>query len=325
MKYIILSDADNVEDFEIPRQLLEINGESLIGRTVRLLKENGIKEILITSHDKRFDNLGAKRYEPKFNGYRPRENKGYWVEAFPIELLDEPATFLLGDVYYSEEAIKTIVESNTESILYFCSYKNQHEKYIKHHDEPFGFKVVDCDKFKEHIQKMKEYKDSGNAPREPIAWELYRSINNIPLRTHTITDNCIIINDETCDVDTPQNIISLRIELGGYKMVKVKATQNFTLGKFNEIEKTLIRANKEYNEKGHIYINDIFECDKELCDYLMGANKEKHVVVEILEIIPEVKKEEIKIEMPKNVKEVIVPKPSVSKTYKTTKKKTSKK
>jgi len=321
MKYIILSDADNVEDFEIPRQLLEINGESLIARTVRLLKENGIKEILITSHDKRFDNLGAKRYEPKFNGYRPRERKGYWVEAFPIELLDKPVTFLLGDVYYSEEAIKTIVESNTESILYFCSYKNTDERYIKHHDEPFGFKVVDCDKFKEHIQKMKDYKDSGNAPREPIAWELYRSINDIPLRTHTITDNCIIINDETCDVDTPQNITSLRIKLGGYKMVKVKAIQNFTLSKFNEI-KNLVRNNTAYNEDGHIYTGDVFECDRKMSDYLMGDNRLKAVVVEILEIIPEEKKEEPKIELPKFAKEVPIKKVTKPKTIK---KKTSKK
>ena len=157
MKYIILCDSDNVEPFVAPRQFATVKGEQLIKRTIRQLKENGVKEIIVTSHDKRFDNLGATRYEPKFNDYKPRENKGYWVSAFPIELLNEPITFLLGDVYYSDEAIKTIIKSNTESVLFFCSYKNPDERYIKHHDEPFGFKVVNYELFKNHIQKMNQF------------------------------------------------------------------------------------------------------------------------------------------------------------------------
>ena len=123
MTYIILADSNNIHSFKTPRQLIEINGEKLIQRTIRLLKENGIKDIIVTSHDKRFDNLGAARYEPLFNDYKPKENEGYWLSAFPIELIDEPLTFLLGDVYYSENAIKTIVNTKTASILFFCTSK----------------------------------------------------------------------------------------------------------------------------------------------------------------------------------------------------------
>ena len=206
MKYIVLCDSDNVEPFVEPRQFAKVKGEPLIERTIRLLKENGIEDIIITSHDKRFDDLGATRYEPKYNDYKPRENKGYWLSAFPLEILNEPTTYLLGDVYYSENAIKTIVEAETESVLYFCSYKNKDRRYIKHHDEPFGFKVVDCDLFKKHIEIVKWMYDKGFTGRHPIAWELYRSLNQLDVNKHVMTKNYIAINDETCDVDRVEDI-----------------------------------------------------------------------------------------------------------------------
>lgn len=206
MKYVILSDSDNVEPFIEPRQLSIVKGEPLVKRTIRLLKENGIEDIIITSHDTRFDNLGATRYEPKFNDYKPKENKGYWLSAFPIEMLNEPVTFLLGDVFYSESAIERIVKTNTNSVLFFCSYKNTDQRYIKHHDEPFAFKVVDYELFKKHIDIVKKLKDENVTCREPIAWELYRSINGIWVNEHKLTENYIAINDETCDVDRIEDV-----------------------------------------------------------------------------------------------------------------------
>lgn len=310
-KYIILADSDNIEPFVTPRQLTKINGESLIERTIRLLKENGVDNIIITSHDERFDNLGATRYEPLYNDYKPKQNKGYWVSAFPIELLNEPVCFLFGDVYYSENAIKTIINEKTDNILFFCSYKNKDKRYIKHHDEPFAFKVVDYIKFKEHIERMKSFKDSGKAPREPITWELYRSINNQELTKHIMTNNYIAINDETCDIDTISDIILLNKELGGNFMVKVEVIKEFTLGEFDKLE-NIKRKSKE--EKGKLFVGDVFECTKGMCDYLTGKNMEGKVVVKILEVIPETKVEQTPIE--KEEKKTI---------KKTTKKKTSKK
>ena len=218
MKYVILSDSNNVEPFTIPRQLTKINGEPLVQRTARLLKENGIEDVIITSHDKRFDNLGAKRYEPKYNYYNPIKNEGYWLNAFPFELLNEPICFLFGDVYYSEDAIKTIVNVETYSTLFFCTYKNKDERYIKHHDEPLAYKVVDYVMFKEHIERVKTLKDEGKCAREPIVWELYRSINNLDVNTHKMTNNYVAINDESCDIDTLDDIIKLNKKIGGTDM-----------------------------------------------------------------------------------------------------------
>lgn len=287
-KYIILADSDNIEPFITPRQLSIINGETLLERTIRLLKENGVENIIITSHDKRFDNLGAIRYEPKFNDYKPRENKGYWLSAFPKELLDEPVTFLLGDVYYSENAIKTIVTTKTKSTLFFCSDKKKgySENYIKHHDEPFAYKVKDYNLFKKHIDIVKDMYDKGETKRHPIAWELYRSINKIDVNTHKLTINYIAINDETCDIDRVEDILLLELRIGGNKMIKVEVIEDFTLERFNEL-KNIVRKNPNNKEEGRLYTGDIFECDKEMTDYLTINNKLKRAVVKVIEIMPE--------------------------------------
>lgn len=270
MKYVILSDSDNIEPFIVPRQLLEVNGEPLIKRTIRLLKENGVEDILVTSHDPRFDNLGATRYEPLYNDYKPKLNIGYWLSAFPIELLTGPITFLLGDVFYSEDAIKTIIKEETNSILFFCTYHNKNKKYIKHHDEPLGFKVVDYKTFIKHIDILKRLKDEGKTLREPIAWELYRSINGINIKTHALTKNYIAINDETCDVDRVVDIDLLKLKIGGIKMVKVKCIVTYNDLQLNRL----------------VNIGEELEVTNERAETLLDKQ-----LVEVIEVIPEEKKE----------------------------------
>lgn len=308
-KYIILADCS--VGFEIPRQLTEINGEPLIKRTIRLLKENGINDIIVTSHDPRFDNLGAIRYEPLYNEYVPYKS-GYWLNAFPIELLNEPICFLFGDVYYSENAIKTIVNTDTLDLLFFCTYENKDKRYIKHHDEPLAYKVKDYETFKKHISIVKNMKDKGLCCREPIVWELYRSINGQDVNVHKMTKNYIAINDESCDIDSIYDIILLSYKLGGKNMIKLQALENFTLERFDEIKNI---QRKSIDTKGKLYKDDIFECDKQLADYLLGANALNRAVVKIIEIMPETKKEVVK-----ESEEVIEEKPKTSKKKKSSKK-----
>lgn len=284
VKCIILCDG-TPEGFETPRQLTEINGEPLIKRTIRLLKENGVEDIIITSHDKRFDNLGVERYEPKYNDWDYNKKTGYWLSAFPLEILKEPTTYLFGDVYYSEDAIKTIVNTKTTTTLFFCTYNNKNKKYIKEHDEPLAFKINNINIFKKHISIVKKLKDEGKCEREPIVWELYRSINNQDINKHIMTTNYIAINDESCDIDSKYDIIKLEIKLGGNKMVKCKALQKFNLKAFDEL-KNIQRATVKADE-GTLYKGDTFECNNKMAEYLTGNNDQNVTVVEIIEVIPE--------------------------------------
>lgn len=69
-------------------------------------------------------------------------------------------------------------------------------------------------------------------------------------------------------------------------MIKVEAIKDFTLGRFNEL-KNIKRKNEKNNEKGKLYTGDTFECPKDLTEYLNGKNDYGHVVINIIEVIPE--------------------------------------
>lgn len=313
-KYIIL--ADSSIGFELPKQLSVVCGEPIIKRTIRLLKENGIEDITITSHDKRFDNLGAIRYEPKFNDYNPIDPKSPWLKAFPIELMEEPTCYLFGDVYYSENAIKTIVEKDNNDILFFCTYQNKSPLYIKHHDEPLAFKVHDFDKFKYHINRLIDMWNNDETLRRPITWELYRSINGQNVNVHKMTKNYIAINDESCDIDSVEDIKILNMKLGGIEMIKCEVIKDFTLSKYNELVNIEGRG---ANIKGKLFVGDTFECSKEMCDYLMGNNIKGEVVVKVIEVEPPI------LEVVEPLEEVELPETMTLELKKPKKKKTSKK
>ena len=65
MKYIIMADGKGTRwnnYHNIPKHLIEIGGETLLARTVRLLRENDARaDIVITSHDPRYEVPGARR------------------------------------------------------------------------------------------------------------------------------------------------------------------------------------------------------------------------------------------------------------------------
>lgn len=288
MRYIILANGQH-KGFTQPRQLSKINGERLLDRTIRLLRENGIKDIEVTGN---YTDINAKVLNIKSN-YNYDTNEGYWLDAF-TGLLEEPTCFLFGDVYFSEQAIKTIVESKTESALFYCSYNNKSVDYIKEHDEPFAYKVKDTQLFKNHIEKVKRLYDEGKTIRNPIIWEVYRSINGININKHRLGNNVIIINDITCDIDFIGDIKKIESRLGGY-MVRVQVIEFFNLSeeKWSKL-KDIIRGNAENTEKYKLYVGDTFLCDKELADYFLGANDYNKPFVKVIEVIPEVEKKPVK-------------------------------
>jgi len=284
MRYVILAKGGH-EGFKEPRQLSKINGERLLDRTIRLLKENGINDICVTGTYKLKDVIV---YDPLDNDFDYNTESGYWLNAFSNEFLIEPVCFIWGDVYFSENAIKTIVNTDTDSTLFFCSYLNKSHRYIKEWDEPFAYKVVDTDLFRTHRDRVKRLFDEGKTDRHPIVWELYRSINGIDVNKHKLTNNVVIINDITCDIDKPEDIKKIEERIGN--MVRAEVTTEVDVGRFNEITE-VIRRNAQNDTKGHLFVGDIVLCNDEIAEYLDGNNKNKTSYVKIIEVIPEVKEE----------------------------------
>lgn len=204
MKYIIMCGGDYSDWWKTPRHLLEFQGEPLVARTIRLLREAGVDDIAISATDKCFEGFGVPvvSHDNSFNA----GVGGHWCEAFYP--MDEPAVYLMGDVVFSSEAIKTIVRTKVKSVMFFASAPPFNKKYIKSHAEPFGFKVIDQKRFRAAIDFVIANEDTGIFLRRPISWELWQVLNGDCVRTINF-NNYEIINDYTCDVDKLEDIARL--------------------------------------------------------------------------------------------------------------------
>ncbi len=189
MKYIIMADGKgtrwgNYRDK--PKHLIEIDGETLLGRTVRLLKEKDPGcEVIITSHDSRYEFEGARRYEPKHNVLE--------IDRFTEELIEDDICFLYGDTFYSEKAIKTIADTAPEDILFFGN-----ERAI------VAVKIADGKLFRYHVDRVREKYLNGEI-KKCIGWQVYQSFLNLPFGEKKIDAKFILLKDGTEDFNSPED------------------------------------------------------------------------------------------------------------------------
>lgn len=190
--------------FKEHKALTKINGERLIERTIRLLKENGVKDYYITGGEE------FSKYAPLLDHtstYRAEngQNKGYWIDTY--YKTDKPTIYLHGDVYYSEDAIKKILNLNPSKNTFIGNEIARNPEH-KNWGEPFGWIIVDQDSFRKAIDKTKQLQDEGKLERGyALSWELYRVLYGLdPNKMYIYDDSYLSINDETIDVDYPWQI-----------------------------------------------------------------------------------------------------------------------
>lgn len=199
MKYIIMC-GGIYPQFDKPRQLTEVFGETLVARTIRLLRENGVDDIAISTTSDEFNDFGVEilRHDNKYH-YTVNTD---WLDAFYPT--NDPACYIFGDVYFSPAAIQTIVNYKVDDVMFFASGPYAFGRgYIKDWSEPFAFKVEKPTEFQYCIELTKQYKEQGKFNRNPIAWELWQVIRNTTL--NVIRNNYCQINDYTCDIDEPED------------------------------------------------------------------------------------------------------------------------
>ena len=114
------------------KHLVKVDNESIIHRTVRLIHElDSFREIIITSHDKKYELEGCKRYEPINNILE--------VDRFTDELITDNMCFLYGDTYYTKQAINKILNYDINETCFFGNQKSI-----------VGVRVINGDEFKFH-------------------------------------------------------------------------------------------------------------------------------------------------------------------------------
>ena len=202
MRYIIMCGGEY--GWAKPRQMTEIFGEAVVARTIRLLRQEGAEDIVISATDRRFRRFGVPviSHENDFQVVDGCVVRGSWANAFyPTE---EPACYIFGDVVFSQDAIQRIVRAPEAGILFFGSTPPFSPLYVKPYDEPFAFKVADQPRFRAAINFVNANLNTGIFWRHPIAWELWQVINGRDVQKidyKTVT----AINDFTCDIDKPED------------------------------------------------------------------------------------------------------------------------
>ena len=204
---IIIMCGGVYDNFKQHKALTKINGERLVDRTIRLLKQNGINDIYVSATDPNFIDYKVLKHDNTYK-YEDGNVSGYWVDAYYPT--DKPCIYLHGDVYYSEDAIKKILNYNPKVNTMIGNQWALNENHDKV-GEPFGWIVVDQKKFRDAINKCKQLQDEGKIDRGyAISWELYEVLNGYDINDFIITeDTYLSINDETIDIDDPSQIEKL--------------------------------------------------------------------------------------------------------------------
>ena len=204
MKYIIMC-GGTYHSWRWPRQLTDINGESVVGRTIRLLRENGVTDIAISSNNPIFEQFGLPvlHHENGYEAVGSQITAGDWFEAFYPTT--EPTCYIFGDVVFSPEAIKTIVDTETDTVEFFASAPPFAPEYPKPWAEPFALKVQNTDWLWDGIETVRRLQKDGRYWRRPIMWELWSAITDFDPNLIDFT-SYTAINDYTCDIDYPEDI-----------------------------------------------------------------------------------------------------------------------
>ena len=184
MKYIIMADGKGSRwgNFtDRPKHLIEIDGESLLGRLVQQLRalDPGC-QVVITARDPRYEVEGAVRHVPRNN-----ENE---IDRFTSELIEDQVCFLYGDTYYTDRALRTIISANGSGLLFFGNQRRI-----------VSVKIFDGAVMKRHLERIKAENPNGKG------WDVYRSYSGLGLKE--IGADFVVIEDGTQDFNTPKDYL----------------------------------------------------------------------------------------------------------------------
>lgn len=187
------------------KHLIKIENETLLDRTIRLLKKfDPNSEICIFAFDKEYQRENTFFCTPTL--LKREEHVKYPAVYMSREYwnLNGNTTILFGDIFFTENCIKKILENN--NTLNFFGRKEGSSITGKKHGELFGMSF-NKDEKEMVLNKLQilEQKFKKNEISRFITWELYRLINKIDLQKHQIKKYFIEINDLTDDFDFPQD------------------------------------------------------------------------------------------------------------------------
>lgn len=199
----------------VTKHYAEIAGEPVIERTVRLLKERKLKDIWVVS--KGYQIEGVKNYRPTLNPRNHDADK--FLSSSELWHEKKRTIVIYGDVYFTEEAIDTILSFGMDLFRMFCR-PTQNRKFKYPYGECFAISFAPV----EHEYLLYNLKRLVHLYRADVidrigGWELTRLMAGVPIERmnkHQYNlPNYVVINDKTNDIDYPSDFENVKKAVEG--------------------------------------------------------------------------------------------------------------
>lgn len=97
----------------VPKHLYVVEGETLLARLARQLRELGCEDVIISASDPRLEIEGIPRHQPVTNEIE--------LDRFVPELITSNICFLYGDTYYTDATLLQVVAAEPQVIEFFAT------------------------------------------------------------------------------------------------------------------------------------------------------------------------------------------------------------
>ena len=197
-RYVIMANGKGTRwggHLGIPKQLIEIEGETLLRRIVRQVSETDPQaDIVISSSDHRHDTVGARRHEPERNEIE--------LDRFVNELLVDDTCFLYGDTFYMDAAIQRIAANEEDGIEFFGD-----ERSI------VGVSVKDSRVMRVHLDIVREAYLTGHID-SCIGWQVYQSYEGQLGKPLNVNGNFTSVAGNVAGFNSPEDLRDFMDHMG---------------------------------------------------------------------------------------------------------------
>ncbi|MDH0096458.1 hypothetical protein L1F06_022425 [Ectopseudomonas hydrolytica] len=185
-----------------PKQLISVRGETLLGRTLRLLEAQGAKEPLLLTANEVLASYPVPSWCPL-----QRETKAHSLLSADAVIREGDLLVLYSDVYYSEAALATVLACEGTR---FYGRDGRSAYTFKNYGELFAVRIAACDRERARLalaDAIAFYDRTGNQS----FWTFYRLMAGLPLHDHKAIERRFFVNihDETDDIDFADEVPSL--------------------------------------------------------------------------------------------------------------------
>ena len=214
-KIVILAGGDS-ERFGGPKHLSEILGEPLLKRTLRLLIELCSHEITVVTPPNLLAAYSVIENEQITYLERSGPCLQKLVQIEPLLVGADHYSVLLGDVFFTRQALNSIIANDSKEVVFYCRYGPSLVSE-RNWGEIFGLSFSNSlkDELIEAARMAHAFFRHGLVSRDAI-WEVAKLYGGVPinlLQTHPKLESYFEINDHTDDVDYPEDVARIRESL----------------------------------------------------------------------------------------------------------------